>query len=123
MAAKAKAGDVTGRQREKLVKQHAEELAARANEMSIATQVEAARVQTEVTDLTTPARPTTIIDEVETVGVDLADETEVVRVAEDIEHMTIGAGNHYSFKAGQKYKVAKKVARHLREKGFLYDRA
>lgn len=123
MATKAKAGDVTGRQREKLIKENAEELAKRANEMSIATQVEAARLETEVVDMTTPARPTTIIDEVESVGVDLADDTEVIRVAEDIEHMTLGAGNHYSFKAGQKYKVAKKVARHLREKGYLYDRA
>lgn len=123
MASKAKAGDVTGRQREKLIKDNAEELAKRANEMSIATQVEAARLETEVVDMTQPARPTTIIDEVESVGVDLADDTEVIRVAEDIEHMTLGAGNHYSFKAGQKYKVAKKVARHLREKGYLYDRA
>ena len=123
MASKAKAGDVTGRQREKLIKENAEELAKRANEMSIATQVEAARLETEVVDMTEPARPTTIIDEVESVGVDLADDTEVIRVAEDIEHMTLGAGNHYSFKAGQKYKVAKKVARHLREKGYLYDRA
>lgn len=123
MAAKAKVGDTTGRQREKLVKQHAEELAKRAEEMSIATAVEAQRVSTEVTDMTTPNRPTTVIDEVESVGVDLADDTEVIRVAEDVEHMTLGAGNHYSFKAGQKYKVAKKVARHLREKGYLYDRA
>lgn len=123
MATKPKAGDVTGRQRQALLKEHAEELSKRAEEMSVATAVEAARLETEVVDMTTPARPTTIIDEVESVGVDLADNTEVVRVAEDIEQMTLGAGNHYSFKAGQKYKVSKAVASHLREKGFLYDRA
>jgi menaquinone-dependent protoporphyrinogen IX oxidase len=33
--------------------------------------------------------------------------------------MTLGAGNYYSFKAGQKYKVTKAVAEHLQEKGYL----
>jgi hypothetical protein len=36
--------------------------------------------------------------------------------------MTIGAGNHYSFQAGKKYKVTQAVANHLKEKGYLYDR-
>jgi hypothetical protein len=36
--------------------------------------------------------------------------------------MTLGAGNNYSFEAGKKYKVAKHVATHLQEKGYLYDR-
>lgn len=121
MASKPKVGDVTGRQREELIKQHAEELARRSNEMSIATAVEAARLETEVMDLTAPGEPT-VIDEVESVGVDLADDSTIVRVAEDIEMMTIGVGKHYSFKAGQKYKVSKAVAQHLEEKGFLYDR-
>lgn len=121
MATKPKVGDVTGRQREQLVKQHAEELARRSEEMSIATAVEAQRLETEVLDLTVPGEPT-VIDEVESVGVDLADDSTVVRVAEDIEMMTLGAGKHYNFKAGQKYKVSKAVAQHLEEKGFLYDR-
>ncbi len=33
--------------------------------------------------------------------------------------MTLGAGNYYSFKAGQKYKVSRQVAQHLEEKGYL----
>jgi hypothetical protein len=64
----------------------------------------------------------TVIDEVEDLGVSLADDSVVVRVAEDLEMMTIGAGNHYSFQAGKKYKVSQVVANHLREKGYLYDR-
>jgi hypothetical protein len=122
VATKSKATDITGRKREELTKQHAEELARRSEEMSIITAIEAERLETEVTDLTNPARPTTVIDEVEPVGVDLADDSVVVRVAEDIESMTIGVGNHYSFRAGQKYRVSKAVADHLREKGYLYDR-
>jgi hypothetical protein len=43
-------------------------------------------------------------------------------IAEDLDFVTIGVGNHFSFKAGQKYKVAKHVAVHLQEKGYLYDR-
>jgi hypothetical protein len=122
VAIKAKATDMTGRKREELTKQFAEDLSRRAEEMSIVTALEAERLETEVTDLTNPARPTTVIDEIEPVGVDLADESVVVRVAEDIEGMTIGVGNHYNFRAGQKYRLSKVVADHLREKGYLYDR-
>ena len=119
--AKAKVTDVTGRQREELVKQHADQLAKRAEEMSIATAVEAVRMETEVLDLTVSGEPT-VIDEVESVGVTSADDSTVIRVAEDLDFVTIGVGNHYSFKAGQKYKVPKGVAQHLQEKGYLYDR-
>jgi len=119
--AKAKVTDVTGRQREEQLKAHAEELAQRANEMSMASAVAAAKLETEVVDLTTPEAPT-VIDEVESVGVSLADDTTIIRVAEDLEFVTIGVGQHFSFKAGQKYKVAKHVAAHLQEKGYLYER-
>lgn len=122
MAAKAKPTDVTGRQREKLIKENAEAIAARANEMSIITATEAQRVETEIVDVSVaPERPT-VIDEVESVGVSLNDETVIIRVAEDLDMITIGVGNHYSFRAGQKYKVKKNVARQLQEKGYLYDR-
>ena len=120
--AKAKVTDVTGRQREEQIKAHAEELAQRAGEMSMATAAAAAKLETEVLDLTEPNKPATVIDEVESVGVTLADDAQVIRLAEDLEFVTIGVGNHYSFKAGQKYKVAKHVAQHLQEKGYLYER-
>jgi hypothetical protein len=120
--AKPKVTDVTGRQREEQMKAHAEELAQRAGEMSMASAAAAAKLETEVLDLTEPNKPATVIDEVESVGVTLADDTQVIRLAEDLEFVTIGVGNHYSFKAGQKYKVAKHVAQHLQEKGYLYER-
>ena len=119
--AKAKVTDVTGRQREEQIRLNADALAERANEMSMATAAAAAKLETEVVDLTSPNSPT-VIDEVETVGVSLADDAQVIRVAEDLDFVTIGVGNHYSFKAGQKYKVAKQVAQHLQEKGYLYER-
>lgn len=119
---KAKVSDVTGRQRETQLKAVAEEQAARAGEISMATRVQEIKDETEVTDLTgNPAAPT-IIDEVESVGVSLADDTVVVRVAESLEMMTFGAGNYYSFEAGKKYKVSKALANHLEEKGYLSNR-
>jgi len=120
--AKAKVTDVTGRQREEQLKAHAEELARRAGEMSMATQAAAARLETEVVDVTKNPDSPTILDEIESVGVTMADDAQVVRVAEDLEHVTIGVGKHYTFKAGQKYKVPKHVAQHLQEKGYLYER-
>lgn len=122
MAGKAKVADTTGRQREQLIKEQAAEQARRSEEMTMATAVATEKLETEVVDLSTPAVVPTIVDEVESVGVDLADNTTVIRVAEDLDMVTIGAGNHYSFKAGQKYKVSKSVARHLQDKGYLYDR-
>mgnify|MGYP006268206727 CR=1 FL=1 len=119
--AKSKVADVTGRQREEQLKAVAEEQASRANEISMATFTKAHADEVEITDLTNPAGPT-VIDEVESVGVELADDAVVVRVAENIDMMTIGAGNHWSFEAGKKYKVPKSVAAHLKEKGYLYDR-
>lgn len=119
--AKAKVTDVTGRVREQMIKDSAEALAARANEISLATATQEYKDATEVVDLSTPSAPT-VIDEVESVGVSLADDSVIVRVAEDIEMMTVGAGNHYSFQTGKKYKVPKHVAAHLQEKGYLYDR-
>jgi hypothetical protein len=119
---KAKVSDVTGRKREEQLKAVAEEQAARANEISMATRVQEIKDETEITDVTVnPAAPT-IIDEVESVGVSLADDSVVVRVAETLEMMTFGAGNFYSFEAGKKYKVSKELANHLEEKGYLSNR-
>jgi Icc-related predicted phosphoesterase len=120
--AKAKVTDVTGRQREEQLKAHAEELAQRAGEISMATAAAAARLETEVVDVSKNPDTPTVIDEIESVGVSMADDTQIVRLAEDLEHVTIGVGKHYSFKAGQKYKVPKHVAQHLQEKGYLYER-
>ena len=116
--AKAKPTDATGVMREKLVAQNLEAIEKRAEEMSMATAQAKVKLETEVIDATVPSRPTVIVDESITVG--KQDDTTVeIRVTENIESMTLGAGNHYSFKAGQKYKVTKQVAQHLKEKGYL----
>lgn len=116
--ARPKATDFTGRERERLIKENAEAIKLREQEMSIITQVEDEKLATQVTDYT-EVQPT-IIDSVESVGVALNEEWEVIQVMEDLEQVTIGVGNHYDFKVGQKYKVTKDVANHLREKGYVW---
>lgn len=121
MATKAKATDFTGRQREALQKQYAEEQANRANEMSLATAEAAYKAEHEVLDGTKPNRMETVV--VEDIKKTTAEkDTVVIRVAEDIDSMTLGAGKFYSFKAGQKYEVTAAVAAHLEAKGYLAAR-
>jgi len=118
MASKAKPTDVTGRAREAQIADNLEALQERASEMSMATAAAQIKLETEVIDATQPNRATVIVDEPTVVG--SADEDKVlIRVVEDIEQMTLGAGNYFSFKAGQKYKVSRQVAQHLEEKGYL----
>jgi hypothetical protein len=109
--------DVTGVVREKMLADNAEALQERAAEMSMATAEAKVKLETEVIDATKPDRQTVIVDEVVTVGTGSTDVE--IRVVQDIENMTLGAGNSYSFKAGQKYKVTQNVANHLKEKGYL----
>jgi len=119
MARQAKPNDFTGRQREALAEQFIEEQQNRANEMSMATAEAQIKLETEVLDATKPNRPVTVVvDKVERLAKD-NESTVVIRTVENIESMTLGAGNTYSFKAGQKYSVTKEVAAHLKEKGYL----
>ena len=118
MATKAKPTDATGVMREKLVADSLEQMQERAAEMSMATAQSKVKLETEVIDATVPDRQSIIVDEPVTVGKS-TDESVEIRVIEDIENMTLGAGNNYNFKAGQKYKVTKQVALHLKEKGYL----
>ena len=110
--------DVTGRKRDALAAEHVEEIQKRAEEMSLATAEAQIKLESEVLDATQPNRTTVVVDEVKIVG-DQEGETVEIRVLADIESMTLGSGNYYSFKAGQKYKVTKAVADHLKEKGYL----
>lgn len=116
--AKAKPGDVTGRARETLAEENLENLQARAEEMTMATATAALKLETEVIDATKPSRPVVVVDAATKVG-NQDDDTVIIRVVENIEAMTLGVGNHYSFKAGQKYEVTRSVARHLEAKGYL----
>lgn len=110
---KTRASDFTGRQRDKAIKDNAEELARRSQEMSMATQAAAEAEANEVVDLTV-AQPL-VLEEVE---VELAEKETIIRVNEDID-MTF-ANDRYEMKVGPKYKVPQHVADWLDEKGVVW---
>jgi len=111
--------DATGIARAKEIKKNSEELQRRADELSTIAAVEAQRMETEVLDAKKANEPV-VLDEVVTLGADLGDDSVVIRLVADIDTMTWGYGNDYSFKAGNKYKVPRDLANHLETLGYLY---
>lgn len=114
---KAKPTDTTGRQREKQIQDNAEAVQEAAQTMAMATAQKQDSLNNDVIDATVPNRATIVVDE--PIVVEKGDESVTIRVVEDIENMTFGAGNYFSFKAGQKYQVTRNLATHLEEKGYL----
>jgi len=117
MATKAKPSDVTGRKREEMMAQNADQIQARANEISLATAQAIIDEENEIIDATSPASTTVVVDQATKVGAE--SDTVVIRTVETIEAMTYGAGNLYTFIAGKKYEVSRKLANHLASKGYL----
>ena len=117
---KAKPTDATGRQREKLQQEFAEQQAEAASNMAMATAQKKIDEESVVIDATNPRQSEIIVDEPTVVDTD--SDTVTIRVVESIDSMTFGAGNYYSFEAGKKYKVSRNLARHLEEKGYLSNR-
>lgn len=121
MAAPTRQSDLTGRQRATLQKQHAEEVAAREEEITLATARGKKEMEETIFDATSPSESPLIIDELEDLAVELeTDETVIIRVNEEIVDMTFGAGNFYSFKVGPRYKVTKDLANYLEEIGAVW---
>ncbi len=114
------AGDFTGRQTEKLVKENQAELAKRAQEISIMAEVEAEENAKPI-DYTEGPSPKKEVNELEVNEVELEEPTRTVTLNTTLESMTYGAGNHYTFEAGRKYVVPATLANHLKEKGYIWD--
>ena len=121
MATQKKPADFTGRQRDAQVAQQLEDQAARQNEAALAQAEAAIKVETEVIDATAPMKAQPVVLDTVTKSDD-SKATVTIRVSDNIESMTYGAGNYYSFKAGQKYEVTPDVAAHLEEKGYVSAR-
>lgn len=110
-------GDVTGRASTVLSEKHQKELAARANEISIlgAVSMDDDVIDIAPVDLTPPPPPAVIEVEAKT-----PEKLVEIRIVENIEMMTFGAGNYYNFEAGRKYRVVESLANHLAEKGYVW---
>ena len=111
--------DATGLAAEKAAKKHAKEIQDRKDEISIAAQVEAEQLETQVFDPKKPDAPL-VLDEIENVGVTTANDSVIIRTITDIDEMTFGVGNHYSFKAGVKYRVPSHLANYLEQLGYIW---
>jgi hypothetical protein len=112
--------DATGAAAEKAAKENAKALQERADEISIARAQEEVSLQTEVFDPKKPDEPL-LIDEVEEVGVVSKDDTVIIRTIADIEDMTFGVGNNYTFKQGVKYRVSRELADYLSMLGYVWQ--
>ena len=111
--------DATGAAAEKAAKKNAAELRKRQDEISIAAQIEAESLEKDVFDPKQPDAPL-VLDEIENVGVSTAGDMVVIRTITDIEDMTYGVGNSYTFKAGVKYRVPSGLARYLEDLGYIW---
>ena len=111
--------DATGRAAEQAAKKNAAELKKRQDEISIATQIEAESLEKDVFDPKKPDTPI-VLDDIENVGVSTAGDFVVIRTITDIEDMTYGVGNTYTFKAGVKYRVPAGLANYLEQLGYIW---
>lgn len=115
-----KQGDFTGRQAAAEAAKAAQDKKTRDAEIAMITAQEQKEFEDSVFDVTQNPTEPVIVDEVVEVGVQMADDSVVVRVAEDIDNMTVGYKNNYTFKAGGKYKVPRAVADRLESLGLLW---
>lgn len=112
--------DATGRAVEEAAKKNAAEIKKRQEELSISRAAEDELLATGVFDPKKPDAPL-VLDEIEEVGVSVNNESVVIRVQQDIEEMTFGVGNTYTFKAGVKYKVSRDLANYLERLGYIWQ--
>ena len=111
--------DATGRAVEEAAKRNEAELAKRKDEISISRQMEEISLANDIFDPKKPDQPL-LIDEIEEMGVSVNNDKVVIRVNSDIEDMTFGVGNHYTFKAGVRYSVPRGLADYLQGLGYLW---
>lgn len=111
--------DATGRAAEAATKKNAEALRKRADEISVAAELERESLERDVFDPQKPDAPI-VLDEIQEVGVTLANDKVIIRTITDIDEMTYGVGNTFSFKAGVKYSVPRDLADYLEGLGYIW---
>lgn len=111
--------DATGKAAEEAARRNADALKARAEEISVARAQETISLESDVFDPKKPDAPL-LIDEVEEVGVTINDDTVIIRTITDIDDMTFGVGNSYTFKQGVRYKVPRELANYLQMLGYIW---
>lgn len=121
MPPRKRAGDLTGLETERLVKENQAALKERAQEISMMAEVEAEQNARPVDysqgpHTETAAAALEVADEIQ-----LEEPTKTIIPITTLEQMTFGAGQHYNFEEGRKYVVPVELARHLASKGLLWE--
>jgi hypothetical protein len=111
--------DATGKAAEDAARRNAKELKQRQDEISTTRQAEEELLETAVFDPKRPDQPL-LIDEIEEVGVAINNQKVVIRTITDIDDMTYGVGNTYSFKSGVRYSVPRDLADYLESLGYIW---
>jgi hypothetical protein len=117
----ARPGDLTGRTKAALAKEHAEDLARREGEIALINAAEAAEKANTVVEVK-PKQPEPVVDTVVEVAETVEVETPMreFRVNTALENMTFGHGNHYDFEEGVRYKAPKALYDHLDSLGYIW---
>lgn len=118
----ARPGDLTGRTKEALAKQNAEAVAARASEMSMIS----AAAEAERDDTVHEVMPKEMAPPPAPEPIEVSDVVEVetpmreFRVNTTLENVTFGAGNHFDFEEGIRYRAPKALYDHLDSLGYVW---
>jgi hypothetical protein len=120
-ATKPNPKDYTGNQKRILAEQHREEVAARQGSIAMRAQEAAENLDNPI-DLTGAAIfvPESD-DDVSDAPVQIEPDFATIRIACDLEKVTIGQGNVFEFQEGQVYRVPMNVARHLHQLGYVWQ--
>lgn len=118
--AQTRPGNLTGKLKQEQAEAHAEEVKAREGEIAL---MNAAAEEAKAETVNYSSEEVTDEDVKEAVAqkqVQVKEKTRVIRVNENIEQMTYGAGTSYDFEVGRTYKVPADVADHLERIGYIY---
>lgn len=120
---KANPRDFTGRQKQLLAEQNAEERAKRSEEISmIDAQARVAKERPIELDATgREVQRESAVTEQDPAPVQVMPEFATIRVNCDLEKVTIGQDNHFDFVEGQVYRVPYHVALHLDALGYVWQ--
>jgi len=121
MPPRKRVGDLTGIETQRLQKENQEELKKRALEIAMMNELEAEENDIPIDYSNGPisAVPQDELKFEEEIQVESP--TRTITPITNLEQVTFGSGNHYTFEEGRKYVVPLELARHLSSKGLLWE--
>lgn len=113
--------DHTGNQKSLLAERHANEMAKRKNEIAMHHAEQKAGLDEPIAFDEKGRTIQNVSEAVEEGPVEIPPETVRIRIACDLEKVTIGQGTSFEFKEGQVYELPLNVAQHLDRLGYVWQ--